>query len=183
MAKSKQRLAAKDFAEYWKNRCGREKSDSQSFWTSLLGDVLGVEHPERFIEFEKEVKSDSRYFIDAFIVSTKVLIEQKSSNKKLDTPIKQSDGTSLSPLKQAERYRAKLPYSKQPRWIVICNFREFHIYDMNRIGEEPQKILLKDLEKEYYRLSFLVDAGNEHLKKEIEVSTEAGEIVGLLYVA
>lgn len=39
------------------------------------------------------------------------------------------------------------------------------------------------LEKEYYRLQFLVDAGNEHLKREMEVSIAAGEIVGLLYDA
>lgn len=46
---------------------------------------------------------------------------------------------------------------------------------------EPQEILLKDLEKEYYRLEFLVDRGNENLKKEMEVSIQAGEIVGKLY--
>ena len=54
---------------------------------------------------------------------------------------------------------------------------------MERPNGEPQEILLKDLEKEYYRLSFLVDTGSEHLKKEMEVSIKAGEIVGLLYDA
>lgn len=48
---------------------------------------------------------------------------------------------------------------------------------------EPQEILLKDLEKEYYRLSFLVQTENIHLKKEMEVSIKAGEIVGLIYDA
>ena len=54
---------------------------------------------------------------------------------------------------------------------------------MERPGGEPEKLLLADLEKEYYRLQFLVDKGNEHLQREMEVSIAAGEIVGLLYDA
>ena len=54
---------------------------------------------------------------------------------------------------------------------------------MERPGGEPEEILLKNLDKEYYRLQFLVDNGNEHLKREMEVSIAAGEIVGLLYDA
>ena len=54
---------------------------------------------------------------------------------------------------------------------------------MERPGGEPEEILLENLEKEYYRLQFLVDEGSEHLKREMEVSIAAGEIVGLLYDA
>ena len=54
---------------------------------------------------------------------------------------------------------------------------------MERPGGEPEEILLKNLDKEFYRLQFLVDDGNEHLKREMEVSIAAGEIVGLLYDA
>ena len=109
------------------------------------------------------------------------MIEQKSLNKDLGAPIKQSDGTSLNPFQQAKRYAAELPYSQRPRWIVTCNFREFWVYDMEQPNGEPQKILLENLEKEYYRLQFLVDEGNEHLKREMEVSVKAGELVGVIY--
>ena len=37
---------------------------------------------------------------------------------------------------------------------------------MERPRGEPEIIELANLEKEYYRLQFLVDAGNEHLKRE-----------------
>ena len=97
--------------------------------------------------------------------------------------IKQSDGSLLSPFQQAKRYAAELPYSQRPRWIVICNFAEFHVYDMERPGGDPEVILLADLEKEYYRLQFLVDTGSEHIKKEMEISLQAGELVGVLYDA
>lgn len=48
---------------------------------------------------------------------------------------------------------------------------------------EPEVVYLKDLEKDYYRLQFLVDSGSEHIKKELQVSIAAGEIVGRLYDA
>lgn len=178
----KQRVAAKKFVEDWTGK-GYEKGESQKFWIQLLRDVLGVEHPEQFISFEDKVHLDHTSFIDARIPATKVLIEQKSFDKDLYKAIKQSDGSLLNPFQQAKRYITELPLSQHPRWVVTCNFQKFCVYDMERPNGEPQEILLKDLEKEYYRLSFLVDTGSEHLKKEMEISIKAGEIVGLLYDA
>ena len=180
MKDTEQRAAAKAFAEYWKER-GDEKSDSQSFWLSLVRDVLGVPEPEKFIVFEERVKLDHTSFIDGHIPSTHVLIEQKKKGLNLRAPIRQSDGSLLNPFQQAQRYSAALPYSQRPRWIVTCNFEEFLIYDMEKPTGEPESILLKDLPKEYYRLQFLVDTGDENIKKEMEVSIKAGELVGILY--
>lgn len=182
MNDTQQKAAAKQFAAYWKNK-GYEKGESQAFWLSLLRDVYGVDHPEQFITFEEQVHLDHTSFIDGAIQATKVLIEQKGFGKDLNKPIKQSDGTLLTPFQQAKRYITELPLSQHPRWVVTCNFAEFYVYDMERPGGEPEKILLENLEKEYYRLQFLVDTGSEHLKREMEVSIAAGEIVGLLYDA
>lgn len=182
MAEVKQRTAAKKFVEDWTGK-GYEKGESQKFWLQLLGEVLGVEHPAQFISFEDQVHLDHTSFIDGYIPATKVLIEQKSVDKDLNKAIKQSDGSLLNPFQQAKRYITELPLSQHPRWVVTCNFQKFCVYDMERPNGEPQEILLKDLEKEYYRLLFLVDTGNEHLRKEMEVSIKAGEIVGLLYDA
>ena len=182
MNDTQQKEAARQFASYWKDK-GYEKGESQPFWLSLLRDVYGVEHPEQFITFEEQVHLDHTSFIDGTIPSTKVLIEQKGLGKDLKKPIKQSDGTLLTPFQQAKRYITELPLSQHPRWVVTCNFEKFFVYDMERPGGEPEEILLENLEKEYYRLQFLVDTGSEHLKREMEVSIAAGDIVGLLYDA
>lgn len=182
MMDSKQRLAAKSFVQSWTGK-GYEKGESQPFWLQLLGEVLGVEHPAQFISFENQIMLDHTSFIDGTIESTHVLIEQKSLGKNLNQPIKQSDGSLLTPFQQAKRYAAELPYSKRPRWIVTCNFAEFYIYDMEKPFGEPEVVYLKDLEKDYYRLQFLVDSGSEHIEKEMQVSIAAGEIVGRLYDA
>ena len=182
MTDTQRRAAAKQFAADWQGK-GYEKGHSQTFWLSLLQKVYGVEEPDKFITFEDQIMLDHTSFIDCFIPSTHVLIEQKSLGKELNKPIKQSDGSLLSPFQQAKRYAAELPYSQRPRWIVTCNFAEFYVYDMERPTGDPEVIRLCDLEKEYYRLQFLVDTGDTNIKKEMEVSLQAGEIVGVLYDA
>ena len=177
-----QKAAAAEFAKRWAGK-GYEKGESQRFWLDLLENVYGVEKPTEFVRFEEQVQLDNTSFIDVMIPATRTMIEMKSLGKDLRKPILQSDGRKLSPFEQAQRYILGLPVSQHPKWIVTCNFAEFDVYDMENPKGEPQRILLKDLETDYYRLQFLVDEGSEHLKKEMEVSMKAGEIVGRLYDA
>lgn len=182
MKDSELKKRASDFAKQWEGR-GYEKGESQIFWIGLLTEVFGVENPDTILSFENQVKLASTSFIDAYIKPTKVLIEQKSIEKDLRKPIKQSDGTLLTPFQQAKRYASELPLSKHPRWVVACNFKSFLVYDMENPQGEPEEIMLADLGKEIHRLSFLVEEGNEHLKREMEISIKAGELVGKLYDA
>ena len=173
--------AAGEFAQRWRGR-GYERGESQPFWLDLLENVFGIATPtDGFIRFEDHRMVDSSNFIDARIPSTRVLIEQKSLGKDLRAGIRQSDGSLLNPFQQARRYVVSLPVSEHPRWIVTCNFSEFLVYDMEQPNGEPEEILLENLEKEYYRLQFLVDVKSEHLSREMEVSMQAGEMVGRIY--
>ncbi len=182
MTVAEQRAAAKAFASDWLGR-GDEKQDTQTFWIELLQKVFGIEDVYKKIAFEVPVKLDHTSFIDAYIDETRVLIEQKGKDINLKKGSRQSDGAMLTPFQQARRYAGYLPHDKNPRWIIVCNFQEFHIHDMNRPNDEAEVVFLADLEKEYHRLHFLVDTGNENIKKEMEVSLKAGELVGVLYDA
>ncbi len=184
MNKSEKQIAqaAQRFAERWQGK-GYEKGESQTFWLELLTEVFGVKEPSTFITFEEQVKLDATNFIDGHIPSTRVLIEQKSLGKDLRQPIKQSDGTYLTPFQQAKRYVTNLPVSMHPRWIVTCNFSTFLVYDMENPTGDPFEIRLADLGKEYYRLRFLVETDASHLEREMQVSMQAGAIVGKLYDA
>ena len=175
------RTAAARFAADWKGR-GDEKQETQRFWIELLTKVFGIDGSTA-ISFEVPVKLDHTSFIDGYIESTRVLIEQKGREIDLRKGYKQSDGSMLTPYQQARRYAGYLPYNQVPRWIIVCNFQEFQIHDMNRPNDEPEVLKLADLEKEFHRLQFLVDTGSEHIKKEMEISLQAGELVGVLYDA
>lgn len=177
-----QRQAAKAFAEKWAGR-GYEKGETHAFWIELLRTVLGVEHPESFISFETQVLLGHTSFIDAIIPETRVMIEQKGLHIDLNKPAKQSDGSFLTPYQQAKRYADELELSKKPRYIVVCNFQTFHIHDMEHPHAAPEVLELATLPTEFYRLSFLTDLHKAHLKREMALSIQAGEIVGRLYDA
>ena len=145
----------KKFVAQWSGR-GYEKGESHSFWLSLLRDVFGISEPEKFIRFEVPVKLKHTSFIDAFLPDTKVIIEQKSLSENLAQEKSQSDGSTLTPYEQAQRYGNSLPYSMRPRWIVVCNFAEFLLYDMETLAA-PSKILLAELPEKFSAFDFLID--------------------------
>lgn len=184
--KSNMESAAAEFAKRWAGK-GYEKGETSRFWLDLLNSVYGVANPTTMIEFEVPVKTITKEkgsdFIDAYISSTKVLIEQKGSKIDLSAKAKQSDGAELTPYQQGRRYAAGLPVSMTPRWIVACNFNTFEIHDMERPNNAPEVVRLEDLDKEFYRLSFLVDDTAVHTKKELEVSMAAGAIIGKIFDA
>ncbi|MDD6582615.1 MAG: methylase [Bacteroidales bacterium] len=180
MTPTEQTQAAAAFAEFWADK-GDEKQETSRFWIDLLQNVLGIGNPAKYIEFEKRVKLSHTSFIDAYIPDTKVLIEQKGAKVDLHRAYEQSDGSVLTPYEQAKRYADEMPNSLRPRWIVVCNFQEFLVYDLEKPGSEPEQIFLKDLEKEHYRLQFLADARHDYLRREEELSLQAGVLVGKLY--
>ena len=179
MKSNEEMQKAQEFADYWADK-GDEKQESQRFWIDLLQNVLGVADATKIIDFEKRVKLSHTSFIDAYIEKTKVLIEQKGAKIDLRKTYLQSDGSFLTPYGQAKRYVGEMKASEKPRWIVVCNFREFLVYDLEVPNSEPQSILLCDLKKDFYRLRFLVDPKTEKIRREEEISVKAGEIVGKL---
>lgn len=183
MTDKEQKKAAKEFAARWQGR-GDEKQETQLFWIDLLQNVLGVDDPTSLIQFEKPVVVEKKQkYIDGYIPATKVLIEQKSTHVKFDKTAVQSDGDRLTPYGQAFRYNNYLPYEERARWIIVSNFQRILIYNMNKPNGEPDEILLKDLPKQFYQLAFLTVQRSELLKKEEQISIDAGDLVGKLYDA
>ncbi len=173
--------AARAFAQRWAGR-GDEKSDTQTFWLEMLGQVLGAPNPFELIRFERSVKLGHKSFMDAFIASTHVLIEQKSLGVDLDTPQRQSDGTLLTPFRQAARYNSMLPYSERARWIVISDFARIRVYDMETPEAPPRVVTLANLAEELDRLDFLVNPKVESIRRQEEaLSVEAGERISKVY--
>ena len=182
----KQKRAAEQFVKDWDGR-GDEKQDTQNYWNQLLRTVYGVDTPEQYISYEKAV---AKGFIDGYIADTLVLIEQKGMAFDLDAK-EPRQGKMVTPYEQARDYVSQLPLKEKPRYIVTCNFQKIRIYDCNiqpsydrktDTWKQPyEEIELKDLPAEYRRLNFLVNVEDQNIKKEMEVSIQAGELVGIIY--
>ncbi len=168
-----------EFSERWQN-ITNEKSYTQKFWLSLIRDVLGHDYPEQYIQFEKKIKLSHVSYIDAYIPSTGIIIEQKSPDVNLDVPAKQSDGETATPFEQAKRYYDWLPLSMKGRYIIVSNFREFRIHDMEDPHAEPNVIMLEDIEAQKNNLAFLVKPDRDYRHEE-ELSMQAGELADKLY--
>ena len=173
---------AEEFVSRWRGK-GNEKQESQKFWLDLLGNVFEIPLPTEYIDFERPVMLDHTSFIDGYIKDVKVLIEQKSAKIDLHKVIKQSNGELLTAWEQAKRYMVNMPVDEHPRYIIICNFRSFHIYDMNDVGSDPSIVNLEDLPLEYNRLNVLMVGENPHIQKEEQLSEQAGALVGRIYDA
>ena len=167
----------KSFIDRWEN-AGDEKSDTQKFWLELLRDVLSIDNPEDFITFEKRVNLGHVSYIDGYIPSTGIIIEQKSSTVNLDAPAKQSDGTLATPFEQAKRYYDWLPASQRGRYIIVSNFREIRIHDMETPKAPPEILTLSEITPA--NTAFLVKR-DRPLSHEELISLKAGELVGKLY--
>lgn len=180
---TEQKDAAIAFVAKWSNK-GDEKQDTHNFWHELLLTVYGVSNPSAVIEYEKRVHLGHTSYIDAYISSSKVLIEQKGYKIDLNKKERQSDGEELTPYEQAFRYAGALPLSEKPRYIVTCNFKTFHIYDQNHedpLNQPPIVIRLKDLPKAFSSLDFLVDLKSKAKEAELDISVKAGSLIGRLY--
>jgi hypothetical protein len=182
LSESKRRQAARAFVERWTFRRGSEKGEDQQFWNSLLGEVLGMEDVVSRVQYQIPVPmKGTTKFLDAWIPETRVLIEHKSRGVNLDAP--QAGHGGLTPYDQAVEYDNARAFDEKARWIVTCNFDEFRIYDRTKPLASPLKVRLGDLPKEAYRLVFLVNPKEKAIDRELEISVQAGRIVGEIYDA
>ena len=188
MTPTEQLKNVKDFVKRWNIDC-KEDGNTAPFWLRLLGDVFGVEHPGEYIQFEETFKHEEKgnsLFVDAWIPSVNVLIEQKASNVELDKPYKRHGREFKSVYEQAAEYDSTLPRSQRSRYIIACNFHEFWIYDMDvpEAMRKPIKLALNELPEHFHQLDFLVNKdANPKDVEEVKVSVKAGELVGKLYDA
>lgn len=177
----KDKKSRKAFFETWKGR-GYEKGETQQFWLSLLTNVLGYEHNDTVL-FEHHVSTGG--FIDVWIRQSDVMIEQKSIDVDLDKP-EVRQGETKTPLQQVIDYAASLPLTEQPKYLITCNFDTFRVYDRNQYGDRELQgkqfeFKLEDLVEHPEYLSCIVNPSNNRLRREQEVSEQAGRLIGDLY--
>ncbi len=183
MTQQEQREAARQFYYDWKDK-GKEDEHDHSYWIDIFQKILGVEDATKRIEFQKKVLVNGHTKrIDAYVPETRVIIEQKTKGIPLDKKIHNSGDIDLTPYEQAKRYNDNLPTDEKAYYIVTSNFTDIWIYDMNKRDpeEDIQKINIENLQTEFYRLDFLIKKEAAKITREMEVSMQAGEIVGLLY--
>ena len=182
MTEAERKEAARQFYQRWANK-GKEDEDARSYWIEFLQNIVGMDKVTERIDFEKKVvgPDGNTKRIDAYIPETKVLIEQKSLNIDLSKPQQGHGG--MTPYQQAKMYDNSLPLSEKAKWIIVSNFQEVWVYDMDTKVPEPKKYTLMDVYSKPSLFEFLINKEEKKLSEEMEISIKAGEFVGLMYDA
>lgn len=135
-----------DFVAYGKTLDGDEKGEAQVFCDRLFKAFghLGYKEAGATLEFRiKKKASKSTGFAD-LVWKPRLLIEMKKRGEKLHLHYRQA----------FEYWINAVP--DRPRYVVLCNFQEFWIYDFDKQLDEPVDVVtLEELPKRYTALNFL----------------------------
>ncbi len=162
------RANAAVFAREWED-AHYEKGETQSFYNEFF-EIFDVKR-RKVATFEEPVKKlgGRQGFIDLFWKGT-LLVEQKSAGRDLK-PAK----------KQALEYFPGLKDYELPRYVLVCDFQNFELYDLDE-GDSVE-FALADLPKHVEKFGFIVGIEKRTFKDQDPVNIAASEQMGKLHDA
>ncbi|MCX7307082.1 MAG: hypothetical protein NTZ72_03685 [Afipia sp.] len=164
------RARAGKFAEEWKD-AHYERGDTQTFYNEFF-QLFGLTR-RRLASFEYGVKlpDNKRGYLDLFWKG-KLLIEQKSK------------GRDLIPAKrQALDYFPGLKDEELPRYILLSDFQNFELYDLDVNPEKPIRFKLPQLADHIQSFGFIVGQETRVFRDQDPANIRASEIMGELHDA
>ncbi|MGB8028334.1 MAG: DNA methyltransferase [Terracidiphilus sp.] len=163
------RARAARFANDWRD-AEYEKGETQTFYNEFF-QVFGVTR-RRVATYEEPVKllGEHRGFIDLFWKGV-LLVEQKSAGRDL-----------ARAKQQALEYFPGLKEHELPRYVLVSDFQNFELYDLDEDGD-PVKFKLKDFPEHIEAFTFILGVQKRAFRDQDPVNIEASELMGRLHDA
>lgn len=161
---------AAKFAEDW-NGAQYERGETQTFYNEFF-QLFGVTR-RRVASFEHGVNppDKKRGYLDLFWKG-KLLVEQKSA------------GRSLTPARrQALDYFPGLKEHELPRYILLSDFQNFELYDLDIAPDRPVCFRLPELPDHVQDFGFIAGQERRVFRDQDPVNILASEIMGALHDA
>lgn len=154
------------FSKEWKHE-GDEDGEAKSFLDAFFN-VFGITR-RRVATFETFVHKDgnAKGRID-LLWKGQILIEMKSRGKNLDRAYK-----------QATDYFPGLKEHELPKYILVCDFENFRLYDLDE--DTRNDFLLKDFYKHTKLFGFIAGYQKKEYKEQDPVNIKAAELMGKLH--
>lgn len=150
---------------------------SHPFWEKLVRAIFN-DDPLKYFKYEESLNGTRT---DIWIPSTKVLIEQKSSNVDLHKEVKRKRGRER-PFDQVRDYVEDFNRDEYPRYVVLSNFYTIEVYDLNNKAKKPEVFQLEKLETDYDELQFLINPEIYEVSIERNLSVKAGDTISDIYL-
>ena len=161
------RANAAEFAETYKDAT-RERGETQSFYNDFFA-IFGIKR-RSVARYEQHVEKHfgkKHGFIDLFWPGM-LLVEQKSAGRDLDAANE-----------QALEYFDALKEHEKPRFILVSDFQNFVLHDLDT--DESWSFKLADLPKHIERFGFIMGVFRRSYKDQDEVNIFAAELMGSLH--
>ncbi|MFZ2890221.1 DNA methyltransferase, partial [Sulfuricurvum sp.] len=144
-----------------------ERGEAQSFWNDFF-QIFDVSR-RRVATFEEPIKKlgGSQGFIDLFWKG-QLLIEHKSFGKDL-----------RKAKTQALDYFPNMPERDLPKFILVCDFQNFELYDLDENAE--YHFTLDELHKNIEIFTFIAGYQKKTYKEEEPTNRAAAELMGKLH--
>ena len=154
------------FVNEWKG-ITNERAEAQSFLNEFLN-IFGVNRRKvAFFENPIEKANGHKGFID-MLWKGKILVEMKSKGKNLDDAYN-----------QAFDYVLKLKDYETPEYIMICDFENIHLYNLD--NKKIWKFKLDELPKKVRIFGFLAGYNETNYTELLPLNQEAAEQMALLH--
>ncbi len=154
------------FSKEWADATD-EDADAKSFLDAFF-DIFGISR-RKVGTFEYRVKklSDADGYIDLLWKQT-ILIEMKSRGKNLDKAFQ-----------QAKEYTQGLKQEDLPKYILVCDFEHFRLYDL----EENKQVAFKlnELVSNVQHFGYLLGYQKKTYKEQDPANIKAAELMGKLH--
>ena len=162
------RARAAKFAEEWKD-AHYERGETQTFYNEFF-EVFGASR-RRVATYEEPVKrlGNRRGFVDLFWKGV-LLVEQKSAGHDLNLA-----------KEQALDYFPELKDYELPRYILVSDFQQFELYDLD-LGTEV-RIPIRLLRENVEHFAFIMGVEKRTFREEDKVNIRASELMGALHDA
>ncbi|MDE0238357.1 MAG: class I SAM-dependent DNA methyltransferase [bacterium] len=160
------RVRAAAFAERWRD-AAYEKGETQSFYNDFFA-VFGVDR-RSVARFEQHVTKldDKSGYIDLFWPGV-LLVEQKSAGLNLG-----------GAYEQAGQYFDALPMHEQPRFIMVSDFQNFELRDLDE--RETVAFPLAALPDNVEAFGFVMGVRQRTFRDQDPANIKAAELVGRLH--
>lgn len=161
------------FIEYVRTLKGDEKGEAQVFCDRLFQAFghAGYKEAGAELEFRVKAKGKTTKFAD-LLWRPRLLLEMKKRGEKLEKHYQ-----------QAFEYWLEL-VPQRPKYVVLCNFDEFWIYDFDLQLREPvDRVNLEELPHRFTALNFLFPENRKPLfnNNQIDVTRTAADKVALVF--
>jgi len=154
------------FSNEWKDEVN-EEAEAKSFWDAFFN-VFGISR-RRMASFEERVKKlDNKDGYIDLLWKGVILVEHKSRGKDLERAYR-----------QAKDYFPGLKDHELPRYILVCDFYNFRLYDLD--GGEDRQFTIDKLVDNIHLFDFLSGYKRHVYKEQDPVNIKAAELMGRLH--